>query len=64
MRAFTSVRYTVDIGHHSYPMDKYRLVPERLLTEKILAPEDLLEPEAATLKWAGLPGSTATGYGC
>ncbi len=49
MRAFTSARYTVAIGHHSYPMDKYRLVPERLMAEGILAPEDLLEPEAATL---------------
>lgn len=49
MRAFTSARYTVDVGHHSYPMDKYRLVPERLLTEKTLTSEDLIEPEAATL---------------
>jgi len=49
MRAFTSARYAVDIGHHSYPMDKYRLVPERLLRENVLASEDLLEPEAATL---------------
>jgi acetoin utilization deacetylase AcuC-like enzyme len=49
MRAFTSARYTVDVGHHSYPMDKYRLVPERLMAEKILASEDFLEPEAATL---------------
>jgi len=49
MRAFTSAHYTVDVGHHSYPMDKYRLVPERLLQEKILALEDLLEPEAAIL---------------
>ncbi|HXG18438.1 MAG TPA: histone deacetylase [Methylomirabilota bacterium] len=49
MRAFTSARYTVDIGHHSYPMDKYRLVPERLLAEETLTPDNLLEPEAATL---------------
>jgi acetoin utilization deacetylase AcuC-like enzyme len=49
MRAFTSARYTVAIGHHSYPMDKYRLVPERLLTEAVLSPADFLEPEAATL---------------
>jgi acetoin utilization deacetylase AcuC-like enzyme len=49
MRAFTSAQYTVSIGHHSYPMDKYRLVPEQLLKEKTLASEDLLEPEAATL---------------
>lgn len=49
IRAFTSARYTVDIGHHSYPMDKYRLVPERLLAEAVLSADDLLEPEAATL---------------
>src|SRR3954471_2180544 len=49
MRAFTSARYTVSLGHHSYPMDKYRLVPERLLAEKILMPEEIIEPEAATL---------------
>lgn len=49
MRAFTSARYTVPVGHHSYPMDKYRLVPERLLKEQTLTEENLLEPEAATL---------------
>lgn len=49
MRAFTSARYTVNVGHHSYPMDKYRLVPERLLAEQTLTPDNLLEPEAATL---------------
>jgi acetoin utilization deacetylase AcuC-like enzyme len=49
MRAFTSARYTVPLGHHSYPMDKYRLVPERLLAEGTLARDELLEPEAATL---------------
>lgn len=49
MGAFTSTCYTVDIGHHSYPMDKYRLVPERLLAEETLRLADFLEPEAATL---------------
>jgi len=49
MHAFTSARYTVPLGHHSYPMDKYRLVPERLLAEKTLTPEEIVEPEAATL---------------
>ncbi|MGE0680230.1 MAG: histone deacetylase [Candidatus Binatia bacterium] len=49
MRAFTSARYTVNVGHHSYPMDKYHLAPERLLKEQTLTAEDLLEPEAATL---------------
>jgi acetoin utilization deacetylase AcuC-like enzyme len=49
MQAFTSSHYTVDVGAHSYPMDKYRLVPERLLAEETLSLENLLEPEAATL---------------
>jgi acetoin utilization deacetylase AcuC-like enzyme len=49
MHAFTSAYYTVDVGNHSYPMDKYRLVPERLLAEETLSLENLLEPEAATL---------------
>ncbi len=49
MRAFTSACYAVDIGHHSYPMDKYRLVPARLLAEATLSREELIEPEAATL---------------
>jgi acetoin utilization deacetylase AcuC-like enzyme len=49
MRAFTSARYTVPLGHHSYPMDKYRLVPEQLLAEGTLTQTDLHEPEAATL---------------
>lgn len=49
MRAFTSARYTVALGHHSYPMEKYRLVPERLLAEGVLHDDDLLEPEAASV---------------
>ena len=50
MRAFTSARYTVSLGHHSYPMDKYRLVAEQLVHEQTLSPEELLEPEAAPLE--------------
>src|SRR5215831_14100863 len=49
MHAFTSARYTVPLGHHSYPMDKYRLVPERLVAEGTLTPGELVEPEAAAL---------------
>jgi len=49
MRAFTSARYTISLGHHSYPMDKYRLVAERLVSDQTLSPEELLEPEAASL---------------
>src|SRR5213596_3455864 len=49
MRGFTSARYTVPLGHHSYPMDKYRLVPARLLAEGTLTQDEMGEPEAATL---------------
>ncbi len=45
MLAFTSARYTVPLGHHSYPMEKYRLVPERLLADGVLTPDQLVEPE-------------------
>ena len=45
MHAFTSARYTAPMGNHSYPMDKYRLVPERLLVEGILTPDVIVEPQ-------------------
>ena len=50
MRAFTSALYTVSLGHHSYPMDKYRLVPECLVCDGILSPAELIEPTAAPLE--------------
>ncbi len=49
MRAFTSARYTVPLGHHSYPMDKYRLVPAQLLAEGTFNWDEIVEPQAATL---------------
>ena len=49
MLAFTSARYTVPLGHHSYPMEKYRLVPERLLADGVLTPNQLVEPEPISL---------------
>ena len=49
MRAFTSARYTVSLGNHWYPMEKYQLVPKRLVTEGILREEELIEPEAASV---------------
>ena len=33
------------MGNHSYPMDKYRLIPERLLAERVLSPDEISEPE-------------------
>ena len=49
MQAFTSARYTAPLGNHSYPIEKYRLVPERLLTEGILTPEEIVEPQPIAL---------------
>ena len=50
MHAFTSARYIAPLGNHSYPMDKYRLVPERLLAEGILTPEEIVEPQPIALE--------------
>lgn len=49
MLAFTSARYTAPMGNHSYPMEKYRLVPERLLAEDILTSDALVEPQPIAL---------------
>ena len=45
MRAFSSAGYTVPLGRHSYPMDKYRLVPERLLADKVLTRDEICAPQ-------------------
>ncbi len=50
MQAFTSAHYTAPMGNHSYPMDKYLLVPERLLAEGILTPEEIVEPPPIALE--------------
>lgn len=44
MRAFSSADYTVPLGRHSYPMDKYRLVPEHLLANGVLTRDEIIEP--------------------
>ena len=49
MQAFTSARYTAPMGNHSYPMDKYRLIPERLLADGVLTPDEIVEPEPIAL---------------
>ena len=49
MLAFTSARYTVPLGNHSYPMEKYRLVPERLLADGVLTTDELVEPAPVSL---------------
>src|SRR3972149_4477178 len=39
--------YDLNLGDHVFPAVKYRLIREKCLAEKIAAPEDFLEPEAA-----------------
>jgi acetoin utilization deacetylase AcuC-like enzyme len=36
----------VDIGHHVFPTAKYRLVRDRLVAERVVGAEDIVEPEA------------------
>jgi acetoin utilization deacetylase AcuC-like enzyme len=43
-----SPSYEVDIGTHVFPTRKYRLVRERLVTDRMLAPADLHEAHAVT----------------
>jgi acetoin utilization deacetylase AcuC-like enzyme len=40
--------YDLQLGSHVFPSQKYRLVREALLAEKIAAPEDFLKPELAS----------------
>jgi acetoin utilization deacetylase AcuC-like enzyme len=49
MFAFSSSSYTVPAWKHSYPMEKYRLVPERLVAEGTLLPGELITPAPTTL---------------
>lgn len=41
-------RFTVNLGPHVFPTQKYRLVRERLLHEELAEPGDFVEPEPAT----------------
>jgi acetoin utilization deacetylase AcuC-like enzyme len=46
MKVFYSDHYTVPLpAGHKFPMEKYRLVREKLLAEGILSPDELHEPE-------------------
>lgn len=50
MRVFYSPRYYADIGAgHIFPIRKFELVRELLLAEGTLRPEDLIEPQPATI---------------
>jgi acetoin utilization deacetylase AcuC-like enzyme len=41
-------RYDLNLGAHVFPSQKFRLIAQALLHEGIAAPEDFLQPEAAT----------------
>src|SRR5579863_9626807 len=40
--------YFLPIGAHVFPAEKFRLIQERLLREKVAAPEDFAAPEPAS----------------
>ena len=49
-----SPNYYADIGAHVFPMEKYRLLYERLKKEKIAEGDDFIEPEPASDEEIGL----------
>jgi acetoin utilization deacetylase AcuC-like enzyme len=48
MRVIYSARYSIDIGPHVFPTQKYRLVIERLLERGLIAHSDIVEPAPAS----------------
>jgi acetoin utilization deacetylase AcuC-like enzyme len=48
MNVFYSPRYLVDIGLHVFPTRKYQLVHARLVEDGVIAPRDVIEPQAAS----------------
>ncbi len=50
-RIFYSPYYYADIGEgHVFPIKKFELVRDRLLAEKTLQPDDLIEPQPAEVE--------------
>jgi acetoin utilization deacetylase AcuC-like enzyme len=51
MQVFYTPRYYADIGNgHIFPIRKFELVRDRLLTEGTLRPDELIEPAPATVE--------------
>ena len=48
MKAAWSARYTMDWAEHVFPVRKYRGIRDRLIADRTLRSEDLLEPPPAT----------------
>ena len=47
MKIFYSPKYEIDIGHHVFPMVKYRLIHDRLVREGIVEERDFIDPGMA-----------------
>jgi acetoin utilization deacetylase AcuC-like enzyme len=48
MYALSSDRYVIDLpAHHTFPIQKYRLIHEQLLAEGTLTPQEVLQPTLA-----------------
>ena len=39
--------YHLNLGHHVFPSEKFRLIHDRLLADRFAAPEDFVQPEPA-----------------
>ena len=48
MKLVYSDHYDLHLGNHVFPSTKYRLIKEKLLQEKVIQPEQLVEPAPAT----------------
>jgi acetoin utilization deacetylase AcuC-like enzyme len=48
MKLVYSDQYDLNLGNHVFPSIKYRLVKEKLLRDRIAAPEDFAEPSPAS----------------
>lgn len=59
MKVFYSDHYTVPLPvGHRFPMEKYRLLREKLLADSILSPDELYEPELPSREVITLAHST------
>ena len=48
MKLVYSDQYDLNLGNHVFPSSKYRLIKEKLLTEGVIEPRDVVEPGPAT----------------
>src|ERR1017187_47548 len=48
MKVVYSPQYDLNLGNHVFPSIKYRLIKEKLLRDRIVEPQDIVEPPAAS----------------